>query len=177
MHIAGAQIKSVSLPLWRRDGSIAARTLVNVDVAEWARDYHWCSISKDHAQYAVRYELKKGIYLARELLGLQHGDRRQADHRNGNTLDNRRSNLRITTNAQNAQNRNGAYQTSRSGIRGVHWHKPSGKWRAMAAPNGKTRHIGLFATLQEAEAAAIAFRREHMPFSEMDQDAQPHLTQ
>jgi len=44
---------------------------------------------------------------------------KQVDHWNHDTLDNRKGNLRIVTNRQNNENRNGAYKNSKSGIRGV----------------------------------------------------------
>jgi hypothetical protein len=48
------------------------------------------------------------------------------DHINHNTLDNRKANLRIVTHQQNNTNRNGAYSTSKTGIRGVSIHQSNG---------------------------------------------------
>lgn len=47
-----------------------------------------------------------------------------------------------------------------SGVRGVRWHKPTRKWRARIKRNGESIHVGLFATVAEAEAAVIAKRNE-----------------
>lgn len=77
--------------------------------------------------------------------------------------------LRTATNAQNRQNLQGAQRDSESGIRGVNWHKASGKWRAVAQLHGKKHHLGLFAAVADAEAAVIDWRRINMPFSLMDQ--------
>lgn len=57
------------------------------------------------------------LYLHRLLMGSPPG--LKVDHRNHDTLDNRRANLRIVTNRQNNENRNGAYSNSQSGVRGV----------------------------------------------------------
>ena len=54
--------------------------------------------------YVVRSSWKLTHYLHREVLGLTPGDGLETDHRNGDRLDNRRSNLRVATRAQNAQN-------------------------------------------------------------------------
>lgn len=67
------------------------------------------------------------------------------------------SHLRTVTHAENVQNQNG-HRDSRSGQRGVAWHKASGKWRAAATAGGKTHHGGYFATIEEAAAAARELR-------------------
>jgi hypothetical protein len=65
-----------------------------------------------------------GVYMHRMLMGVS--DRKtQIDHINHDTLDNRRANLRVLTNAQNNINRKGAYQTSKVGVRGVSVHHTS----------------------------------------------------
>lgn len=68
------------------------------------------------------------------------------DHKNGNTLDNRRSNLRPATPSQNAQNR-AKIASASSRYKGVTLHRQSGKWQLVV--NGVYR--GLYET--EAEAA------------------------
>lgn len=65
------------------------------------------------------------------------------DHWNGNTLDNRRENLRLATFSQNAQNSK-LYKTSQTGYKGVHFHKASGKWRASITHNYKEISLGYF---------------------------------
>lgn len=67
----------------------------------------------------------------------------QIDHINGDCCDNRIENLRLCTPQQNEWNKD---------------RKPSvrfesGKWRARYNYEGKWRHIGMFATKDEAEAA------------------------
>lgn len=74
------------------------------------------------------------------------------DHINFNILDNRRSNLRITTKQGNSQNR-----MPRNGYRGVTFHK-CGKWQAQVGHNGRTHYGGLHDTQEEAAEAAKAIR-------------------
>ena len=77
------------------------------------------------------------------------------DHRNGNGLDNRRSNLRQATNTENARNaKRGKNNTS--GFKGVTSHlAPRGlRWRARITVDRTTIHLGVFDT---AEAAARAY--------------------
>ena len=68
--------------------------------------------------------------------------------------------LRLVTNAQNQQNRRGAQNNSTTGVRGVYWHKRDRKFVARVKLNGKWYSAGRYDTLAEAEAAAIAKRRE-----------------
>lgn len=90
------------------------------------------------------------------------------DHIDGDGLNNRRCNLRLASSSQNAQNRCGVRSARKlPGARGVYPQK--GRWVAKARVGGRLVHVGMFASHDEAEAAAIAFRREHMPFSSMDQ--------
>jgi hypothetical protein len=84
----------------------------------------------------------------------------QIDHINNIKTDNRISNLRLSTSAENNCNR-GPNPTSRSGVKGVHWHKRDKRWRATIKVNRKRTYLGNFKTLEEAAAAykraAIAF--------------------
>lgn len=86
------------------------------------------------------------------------------DHRNGDGLDNQRSNLRPTTKARNNHNQSPQHGTS-SQFKGVTWHKKAGKWQAAIKVNGKNRYLGVF-TSEEAAAcayadAALAVQGEH----------------
>ena len=72
------------------------------------------------------------------------------DHINHNTLDNRKVNLRIVSQAVNLQNKNGAYRNSKSGIRGVYFHKLTGKWYADVSLNGRHVFQQLCETFEDA---------------------------
>lgn len=73
--------------------------------------------------------------------------------------------LRLLTHSENGQNRASANMNSKSGIRGVYRPTGSDVWMARAVLNRETHEIGRFATMEEAERAAILWRREHMPHS------------
>lgn len=74
------------------------------------------------------------------------------DHVNGDGLDNRRANLRTASRAQNMWNRRPNKEGS-SPFKGVYWHVQHGKWAASIQVNKKRKHIGLFATQEEAADA------------------------
>lgn len=100
------------------------------------------------------------VYLHRLVMDNPQG--KEVDHINHNTLDNRKCNLRITTRSQNAQNRTGAQKNSKSGIRGVNWHKSNKKWRAAIRINRKEILIGYFNSVEEAERAVNEARSKYM---------------
>lgn len=83
------------------------------------------------------------------------------DHVNGDALDNRRDNLRFVTPQINQVNRGGLSKANTSGIRGVGYVSGlKNPWRAQITVNGKNRHLGLYATVEEASAARRAAELE-----------------
>lgn len=76
-------------------------------------------------------------------------NRDDVDHKNLNTLDNRRENLRLATRSQNRAN--GKLQrNSTSGYKGVTFDKASGKWIAQIKYQGRRYHLGICNTPEEA---------------------------
>lgn len=119
----------------------------------------------DHGDYSVVSRFKwyaregaNGFYAARQMR--IHGGRqsfvylhrfvlaappdREVDHINGDTLDNRRVNLRLCDRAGNCRNSRVRSIVKTSRFKGVHLHKLTGKWRAMIHYEGKQMHLGLF---------------------------------
>lgn len=76
----------------------------------------------------------------------------EVDHKNGNTLDNRRSNLRLCTRSQNAANI--PTNRAKSGLRGVYFSKQKNKWKATITEGGREKHLGYFL---DKESAARAY--------------------
>lgn len=125
--------------------------------------------------YAIRYIYPngkcKGILLARlvasrmirrDLLSTEF-----IDHINGNSLDNRRCNLRIATDAENCQNQKRSAKNT-SGYKGVRYIDYKRKWVARINANRKHFFLGYFDTAEEAyEAyckAAIKYHKEFARF-------------
>lgn len=77
--------------------------------------------------------------------------------------------LRLATDRGNAQNRAGARRGSTSGVRGVYWDKREKGWRAAAVVGSWRPYLGIFPTIEEAEAVVTKWRRANMPYSLMDQ--------
>lgn len=82
------------------------------------------------------------------------------DHRDRNPRNNAWVNLREVTESGNSQNRSMG-KNNTSGIKGVYWHKATGKWQASIRA-GTQRSLGLYDTKEEAaEAYAAAAQLLH----------------
>lgn len=82
------------------------------------------------------------------------------DHREMVKNDNRFSELRAATRAQNMQN-SLAKSNNKSGFKGVSWSKHANKWRATIQINGKWKFLGYFDSAQAAHSAYRAKAEEH----------------
>lgn len=132
--------------------------ITKVDAADypWLNGWNWFA-AKDYTTgnfYAVRSEHTGKsvlqIKMSREILQCKPGE--LADHRNHDTLDNRRENLRKATDTQNADNRKITAKNT-SGYIGVCWHKTNQKWMAQIGHKGVRINLGYFSTAEEAARA------------------------
>lgn len=130
-------------------------TIVNDEDYEALVKHKWYA-HKDarSGKYYAHHRLKTGDSrhliepMHRAILGVDRGV--LVDHENGNTLDNRRSNLRPATTSQNNRNR-GKHSTNTSGFKGV--YTKGKRWRAVISVDDKQKYLGSFSTPEEAARA------------------------
>jgi hypothetical protein len=143
-------------------------TLVDADDYPVLSEFNWSRGSDGSGRmYVCRFETaehcQKKIYIHRVILAA--GPNETVDHINGDTLDNRRANLRITTSQGNAQNR-AKVRTYKKMLptcpyKGVTRVKPSGMYWARICLNGERIHLGYFADPVEAAKAYDRAVTEH----------------
>jgi len=92
---------------------------------------------------------RKIIKMHRLLLNAQPGE--EVDHRHGIRTDNRRSEIRICTHAENQHNRPKPNRNNKSGYKGVYRHQ--NKWIARIWSNSSSIFLGRFDDVKEAARA------------------------
>jgi hypothetical protein len=126
---------------------------------EWP--WSWHRSVRGYAQSAGN---GKPVRLHRLILGFPAS---AIDHINGNKLDNRRSNLRLCTNAQNQWNRPGKPHSSR--FKGVTVNRVTGKFEAQIWCHGKRHYLGTFTSdIDAARARDEAARKYHGEFARLN---------
>ena len=97
--------------------------------------------------------------LVSERMGLD-GDGLVIDHIDGNTLDNRRSNLRVVTVRENIRNQQGSISTSKHGTPGI-VKRTETRWEAWIRDgNVRKRYLGSFKTKELAVEARLKAEKE-----------------
>jgi hypothetical protein len=130
--------------------------LVDDDDYEVLSQYHWQARKKRNTWYAQRGCIRGGKEttqrMHRAILGLID-PAIFVDHINGDGLDNRRSNLRIATVAQNNHNSRKP-RNNRSGFKGVSQRKGFKQWHAYIYVGNSQVHLGFY---DDPEFAAMVY--------------------
>ncbi|KPK77617.1 MAG: hypothetical protein AMJ79_02700 [Phycisphaerae bacterium SM23_30] len=118
---------------------------------QYLKQWKWCANRQQNSLYAVRsMYLRPGKKVNRRLhhevlrlpwpLPANH----VVDHKNHNTLDCRKQNLRLCSRRQNSYNRRPFRRYMSSRYKGISWYKMQKRWRAQIQFNGRRRHLGFF---------------------------------
>lgn len=143
-------------------------TEILVDEEDFDRlsGYCWVDVirSKDIV-YASAYipELKRHEFMHRLILGAK--PKQIVDHKNRNSSDNRKNNLRFATHQQNMQNSK-MKVTNTLGFKGVQ-QKPSGRFSArIRNSEGKRLYLGTYDTPEQAHSSYLqAANKYHGEFA------------
>lgn len=143
---------------------------------EWLMQFRWYAIrlSGSSGFYARRNmaEPRESFYMHREIVGLLKGDKTQVDHRNHDTLDNQRSNVRRSTPGQNCFNSR-IRSDNVSGFKGVSWNKANRVWESYIRVDKRRLFLGYHADAVTAariyNAAALKHFGEFAFVNQLDE--------
>jgi hypothetical protein len=144
------------------------QTIVSDEDIEYLNQWKWSVHADNHGGiYAWRHPRVSGKRVAvrmhnvvvERMTGKPIPEGCQVDHIDGNTLNNRRGNLRLVTPSQNCMNRRGKRGTS-SSFKGVSWREDSRKWRAVITVDGKRKSLGSYDSEEEAARAYDSHAKE-----------------
>lgn len=133
-------------------GTKSAIAIVDADDAEAVGRWNWTTARSGHLyRKTAKSAGGKCIFMHHEILGKADGF--EVDHINGDPRDNRRSNLRFVTKAQNQMNR--VSVVAASGFKGVARNKKGWSASIKKRAGGKkvNYHLGTFKTPEEAARA------------------------
>lgn len=108
-----------------------------------------------HPDGGVRLHIDGKTYWAHRIAWLYAYGRNptaEIDHKDGDSSNNKISNLREASRAENARNVS-LCSANTSGFKGVSWHKRRAKWTAQIGFNKKQIHLGVFDRAEDAAAA------------------------
>ena len=119
---------------------------------EWLNQWKWGLLNGNGWIYICRRPTinKKqiAIFMANEIMKPYH--EMVIDHKNHDTFDNRKENLRICSRSENQRNAI-LSKNNTSGITGVSWVKPLKKWSAQINIYNKHIHLGVFKCKLQAQ--------------------------
>lgn len=145
---------------------LGKHTIVDDADYDWLNQYLWCispsgyAIANYGASKLCDISVSPVGSMARLILELSPEDKREADHKNLNKLDNRRQNLRICTHTQNCMNREKRSDWIHSRFKGVKKRLRNKKWPAYIKLNGELKYIGSFSKEKyAAQAYNLAAKR------------------
>ena len=149
----------MTLPLFEsyREIPLTRGLVAKVDAEDYDKvsSFRWCALQSRDTFYAYRVKVIDGkrtaIYMYRFVMS-ENDKVIVIDHINHDTLDNRKSNLRRATNAQNHHNQK-MLRTNKLGLKGIYATKRGRPFEALIRFNGKNIHIGRFDDPVEAARA------------------------
>ncbi len=119
--------------------------------------HKWYAVRMRSGVKAACWRNGKHLYMHRAIMKAKDGQ--PVDHRNHNTLDNQRSNIRLCTHSQNRVNQRKRPGCS-SRYKGVYWHKGNKRWRAQIEYHGNRRCLRGFINENDAARAYNAAATE-----------------
>lgn len=135
---------------------------IDLEDYELVKDYCWYETKRGYLATTVN---RKTVFLHRIVMRLDEDDDRIVDHKyhssdgKNDFYNNRKSNLRITTQAKNCENR-GLSRNNTSGTTGVSWFENECAYKAYITYENKRYWLGTYSDINDAINARKAKEKE-----------------
>ena len=140
--------------------------IVDDEDFEWLSEFKWHAHRKHRQLSGPQWYARRGRsgpQMHRMIMGVTD-PKVPVDHRDGDGLNDQRSNLRLSTPGQNACNKKSRGGSSQ--YKGVYWHKRNNKWRSAVMIDRHEKHLGYFEDeIEAAKAYDRAARELHGEFA------------
>lgn len=143
---------------------------VDDDDFEYLNKFKWCTLSGGGSCEYARRAHQSGnkqiaILMQNEIITNHKGF--IVDHIDGNTLNNQKNNLRLTTQQKNCFNQKARIGTSK--FKGVNYEKNMNKWKSQIQAYGKKIYLGIYKTeIDAAKAYNEAAEKYHGEFARLN---------
>lgn len=134
----------------------AGRISAGQPAGRWMRKK--CGLRRNVCIENRRYYSARLIWLM--VTGVDPGEL-EVDHQDGNSKNERFSNLRLATRAEQSRNSRKPAKGNTTLPKGVYFHKECGAYAAQIYVDDQARYLGRFKTPEEAGAAYEAAARKH----------------
>lgn len=132
--------------LYNKKHQEVARVIIDAGDVPKVEKHKWC-LNKGYASTLIN---KKTVRMSNFIMDFKPNPQKLIDHRDRNTLNNRKFNLRECSFAENHRN-SGTPINNTSGFKGV--SRSGEKWRSYISVNNKSIHIGCFENIIKAAKA------------------------
>lgn len=139
---------TVTIDLRNIKGEIIDKTVIDIEDFDIVKDYKW---SKNANGYAICMKKKSqgGEHVFMHRLIMNCHSETIVDHKDRNTLNNRKNNLRIADKSKNNMNKC-VLPNNTSGVTGVSYHKRLNKWEARIGYKNKSIYLGIYKNKEDA---------------------------
>ena len=124
---------------------IVGETIIDLEDLDRVIKYKWTLGTWNYAEAKID---DKSVLMQRLIMN-EYRKEYIPDHKNRNTLDNRKSNLRISNKSENAVNSK-LSSSNTSGIKGVSWSNRLNQWRSYLNKDGIRYEFGYFKNKNDA---------------------------
>lgn len=138
------------ITIYDKRETLFEEAIIDAEDVQRVEDFKW------HIQSKGYIASKRAGLLHRLIIGASK--EQIVDHINRNKLDNRKANLRIASRSVNVHNSK-MHLTNTSGVKGVYYHKATGKWEAFIRVDN-VRKREYFTTFEDAVARRKQFENE-----------------